>query len=122
MTKQISLRRTTREDLDTLFLFQRDPEACYLAAFTSKDPDDKEAYINKYAKFIDDPSIHMCTIRLEDKIIGSISKFVLFDEAEITYWIDKPYWGQGYGTDALTRFLQIEPTRPLKGRTAFDNY
>lgn len=43
-------------------------------------------------------------------------------EAEISYWIDKKYWGQGIATAALKVFLETEYTRPLHGRVAFDNF
>ena len=43
-------------------------------------------------------------------------------EAEITYWIDRKFWGQGIATAALQNFLKIEKIRPIFGRVAFDNY
>jgi ribosomal-protein-alanine N-acetyltransferase len=44
------------------------------------------------------------------------------NEAGITYWIDKKFWGQGIATTALKGLLKIEQTRPIYGRVAFDNY
>ena len=123
MTKpNITLTKTIKEDLNVLFEFQLNEEAIYLAAFTPKDPTDKKAYIEKFTKHIADPSINMRTINFNDHIVGSIAKFVLEDEAEITYWIDRKFWRQGIATSALTDFLKIENTRPIKGRVAFDNY
>ena len=80
------------------------------------------AYIEKYTKLLTDPSITMRTIRVNGTIVGSISKFLMEDEAEITYWIDRKFWGQGIATTALRDFLKIEKTRPIRGRVAFDNY
>lgn len=117
----IALKPTKPEDLETLFQIQTDAEAIYLAAFTPKDPFDKASYLEKFNKILRDDSIHMKTILLEDRIIGSIAKFILEGEAEITYWIDKKYWGSGITTQALHDFLQLEHTRPLQARTAFDN-
>ncbi len=68
------------------------------------------------------PTIHMCTIKIDDKIVGSIAKYVMENEAEITYWIDREFWGQGIATNALRDFLKIELNRPIYGRTAFDNF
>ncbi|HKX84343.1 MAG TPA: GNAT family protein [Pyrinomonadaceae bacterium] len=118
----ITLSETTNEDLNTLFQFQLDEEANYLAAFTSTDPTDKAAYIEKYSKHLADPTINNRTIKANGEIVGSIAKFVRENDAEITYWIDKKYWGQGIGASALRRFLEIEPARPIYGRVAFDNY
>lgn len=118
----ITLTKTEKEDLDTLFQFQLDDDANYLAAFTPKDNYNKTAYIEKYLKFLSDPTINMRTIKINDEIIGSIAKFVLENEAEITYWIDKKFWGQGFASASLSAFLEIEQTRPIYGRVAFDNY
>ncbi len=118
----IILTKTEEDDLNTLFHFQIDKEGIYLAAFTPNDPNDKNAYIEKYSKFLTDPTINMLTIKLNDEIVGSISKFIMEGENEITYWIDRKFWGQGIATTALKDFLIIEQSRPIFGRVAFDNY
>lgn len=120
--KNITLTETQKEDLNSFFQFQLDKEANYLAAFTPKDPNDKTAYLDKYSKHLADPTIRMRTIKVDDVIAGSIAKFVMENEAEITYWIDRKFWGRGIATAALNHFLQIEQTRPIYGRVAFDNY
>ncbi|SKA05919.1 Protein N-acetyltransferase, RimJ/RimL family [Chitinophaga eiseniae] len=117
----ITLRKTVLADLEIFFVFQLDQEANHLAAFTSKDPTDKAAYIQKYTKHAQDPTINMCTIFMDDVIVGSIAKFEIEGQAEITYWIDKKYWGQGVATSALKALLANEPARPILGRVAFDN-
>ena len=118
----ITLTKTEKDDLNAFFQFQLDKEANYLAAFTSKDPNNKTAYIEKYSKFLNDPTINMRTIKVNNEIAGSIAKFIMEGEAGITYWIDKKFWGKGIATTALKKFLTIENTRPIFGRTAFDNF
>jgi len=118
----IILTKTKIEDLIILFEFQLDKEANYLAAFTPKDPNDKTAYLEKYAKHIADPTINMQTISIRGEIVGSIAKFFIENDAEITYWIDRKLWGQGIATSALNEFLKMEQNRPIHGRVAFDNY
>jgi len=118
----IKLRPTEISDLDFLFQFQTDKEGGYLAAFMPKDPTDKIAYINKYTKLLDDPTVNNQTIILDDIIVGSVAKFVMEGNTEITYWIDRNYWGQGIATKALKEFLDLETTRPIFGRVAFDNF
>ena len=122
MNELITLTPTTFEELEILFEFQLDEEARYLAAFTSNETLDKTSYITKYSKFLADSTINMKTIRLNDKVIGSIAKYETEGEAEITYGIDKHSWGQGITTASLKAFLKLEPIRPIYGRTAFDNY
>ena len=121
-TKTITLTETTADDLHLLFEFQLDEEANYLAAFTAKDISDKVAYLEKYTKHLADPTITMRTIKANDEIVGSVAKYMMEGDAEITYGIDKKYWRQGIATAALADFLKIELARPIFGRVAFDNY
>lgn len=118
----IELRPTEVADLDTLFEFQLDKEAGYLAAFMPKDPTDKLAYLTKHTKLLSNPTINNQTILIDNIIVGSIAKFIIDDDAEITYWLDKKFWRQGIATKALKNFLEIETTRPIFGRVAFDNF
>jgi len=122
INKNITLTETEKDDLNAFFEFQLDKEANYLAAFTSKDPSDKPAYIEKYSKHLSDQTINMRTIKINDVIAGSVARFVRENDAEITYWIDRKFWGQGIATTALQNFLKTEKTRPIYGRVAFDNY
>ncbi|RSK44626.1 GNAT family N-acetyltransferase [Hymenobacter perfusus] len=119
---QITLRLTKEADLDALFQFQLNEEAAYLAAFMPKDHTNKEAYREKYRRFLRDPTIHMQTILVDGELAGSIAKFEIEGEAEITYWLDRRCWGRGVATAALRHFLELEPARPLFGRVAFDNF
>ena len=118
----IRLRPTAVSDLDTLFTFQIDKEGGYLAAFMPKDPTDKSAYLEKYEKLLKDPTVNNQTITIDNIIVGSIAKFLMDGDAEITYWIDRKLWGQGIATKALKEFLSIETVRPVFGRVAFDNF
>ena len=119
---EVLLRPTKISDFEYLFVFQLDDEAGYLAAFMPKDPSDKNAYLEKYSKLLTNPTVNMHTILVGENIVGSVSKFEMIGDAEITYWIDKKYWGQGIATTALKTFLSIENSRPIFGRVAFDNF
>lgn len=117
----LKLRSTEVTDLDLFFQFQLDKEGGYLAAFMPKDPADKSAYITKHTKLLSDPTVNNQTILLDNKVVGTIAKFVMEGDAEITYWIDRTFWGRGIATKALNLFLDLEKTRPLFGRVAFDH-
>ena len=118
----IKLRPTEISDLDNLFQFQLDKEGEYLTAFMPKDPTDKSAYRDKHTKLLNDPTVNNQTIIFDNTIVGSIAKFVMEGDTEITYWLDRKFWGQGIATTALNDFLIIELTRPIYGRVAFDNF
>ncbi|MEW6470423.1 MAG: GNAT family N-acetyltransferase [Bacteroidota bacterium] len=116
------LRKTEIADLEFLFKFQLDEEANYLAAFTSKDPTDKAAYLAKFTRLLSDPSVNNQTIIVDHVIAGSIAKFEIHGQAEITYWIARELWGRRIASAALKKLLSIELMRPIFGRTAFDNF
>jgi [ribosomal protein S5]-alanine N-acetyltransferase len=117
----LKLRKTLPADLEQLFEFQADPLSIRMAAFTPEHPEDKTAYLLKFINLLTHPLIHQQTILMDNKIIGSVAKFMMGEEAHITYGIAREYWGQGLATLALKQFLKLETTRPLFAHTAFDN-
>lgn len=118
----INLRPSVVGDINKFFEYQLDSEANYLAAFTAKDPTDKTAYLEKYTKLLHDARVNMQTIVADDIIVGTVTKFEINNEAEVAFWIDKPFWGKGIATSALKMFLDIEAKRPIFGHAAFDNF
>lgn len=118
---KISLRKSIAPDLEVFYENQADEEANFMAAFTSKNPNDKETYINKWTRLMSDDTVHMQTIQLEDRVVGCVVKFVMEGDADITYALANKYWGKGITSEAVRLFLEIEKTRPLFGRVANDN-
>lgn len=119
---EIQLRNSTESDIEIFFQNQLDEEAIYMAAFTPKDPTDKEAYVSKWTRLLKDPTINMKTILADGEIAGTVAKFEIDGKAEITYWLGKQFWGKGIATKALQAFLPLEEKRPIFGVAAFDNY
>ena len=118
----IELTKTTQEDLETLFVFQTNKDGIWMAAFTAEDPGDKESYMKKWIKIVENPDIRMQTIRFKNKIIGSVSHFEVMDETHVSYWIDQQYWGKEFATEGLKTFIRGSAKRPLFARVAYDNY
>lgn len=110
---------TTAADLEDLYRIQLDPEARHAAAFVPPVAD-REAFVAKATRHLADPTISMWTIRT-DAIIGSVAKFVVEGDAEVTYWIDRAWWGRGIATRALGELVGRVSDRPLFGRAAWDN-
>ena len=117
----ISLRPTHVSDLPALAAFQSDPVANQMAAFTAPDPNDHAAYITKWTRLLADPSIVARVVLLDGKILGTVGSWVLHDERQVTYWMDRSVWGQGVATEALRLFLAEYSERPLHGRLVADN-
>jgi RimJ/RimL family protein N-acetyltransferase len=122
MTDDLCLREVVDDDLPVFFDFQLDPVANHMAAFTAKDPADREAFAAHWKKIMADPTVIFRTIVCDGQVVGSVSSYEESGKPEITYWIGRAYWGKGVATRALTAFLaQASATRPIYARVARDN-
>jgi len=121
MSSDVLLREVTADDLPIFFEHQLDPEANHMAAFTAKDPADRDAYMARWTRILGDETISSQTILFKGQVAGSVSTFEESGRREVTYWIGKQYWGKGIATSALEAFLGRLATRPLYARVAKDN-
>jgi RimJ/RimL family protein N-acetyltransferase len=117
----IALRAVDDSDLDDLFRMMNDPEAIRMAAFTREDPADRAKFDAHQRRLRTDPEIIHRAIVCDGALAGTIASFVMEGETEITYWLDRPFWGHGIATEALKLFLTVVPVRPLHARVASDN-
>jgi RimJ/RimL family protein N-acetyltransferase len=117
----VALRRVEDSDLDALFDQMRDPESVQMAAFTARDPNDREAFDTHMSKVRTSPDTTLRAVIRDGHLVGSIGSFVIDGDTEITYWIDRSVWGQGVASRALALFLDTVPVRPLYARAASDN-
>jgi RimJ/RimL family protein N-acetyltransferase len=117
----LRLRPSVPPDDEAFFEWMRDPEAVALAAFTAADPDDREAFARWRARNLANPSLVERMIEVDGELVGTIYSWAAEGEREISYWIDRDHWGQGYATEALAAFLVELPERPLHARTAAHN-
>ena len=117
----IRLRDVTKSDLPIFFEHQLDPAASHMAAFTAKDPADREAFMAHWARILADDAIATKTILFDGNVAGHVASFEQFGQPEITYWLGQEYWGQGIATRALSAFLGHLEARPLYARAAKDN-
>jgi len=123
LPNQLLLRDVVEADLPLFFGQQLDREANYLAAFTAKDPTDRDAILARWRKALSDPTIIFKTIVLDDQIVGSVLSYEEATLPQVSYWIGQEHWGQGLATRALTAFLtHCNHARPLYARTVKDNH
>jgi RimJ/RimL family protein N-acetyltransferase len=118
---EVVLRPVRDEDLDAIFEQMRDPDSVRMAAFTHEDPDDRAAFDAHMARIRARPDVTLRAIVADGVLAGTISSFVLEGETEVTYWVDRRFWGQGVAGQALGQLLELVPVRPLRGRAASDN-
>jgi RimJ/RimL family protein N-acetyltransferase len=117
----IALRPLADADLDALFVWESDPRAVEMAAFTRADPSDRSAFDAHYERIRSEPSNTLLAIEDDGEFVGTIGSYTMEGKREVTYWIAPARWGQGVASRALRAFLEIELARPLYGRVAEHN-
>jgi RimJ/RimL family protein N-acetyltransferase len=92
-----------------------------MAAFTSEDPTDREAFLERWDRIRADPGVVARSIVYGARVAGHILRFKQFEDPSVSYWLGRDFWGKGVATSALLRFLELVPERPLFARVAKDN-
>jgi RimJ/RimL family protein N-acetyltransferase len=118
---QIALRRVEVSDLDAIYEQMRDPESVRMAAFTAKDPSDRSAFDAHMAKIMSSSENTLWAIIRDSRLVGTVGSYVSDGATEVTYWIDRTFWGQGIATRALGLLLDGISVRPIRARAASDN-
>ena len=120
---RVRLRDVAEDDLLKFFEYQRDPVALRMAAFTARDPADREAFMAHWSRILHDDTVTMKTILFDGRVVGNVGRFLdsEFGKPEVTYWVDREYWGRGIATEALLAFLAELKDRPIYARSAADN-
>ena len=121
MTSDLLLRDVIEDDLPIFFEQQLNSDANYMAAFTAKNPADRDAFTAHWNKNLGDATTTNKTILFAGRVVGHIASFERFGKPEVSYWIGKEYWGKGLATRALSEFLRYVRERPIYGRVAKDN-
>ena len=92
-----------------------------MAAFTARDPADRDAFMAHWTRILGDETLTKQTILFNRDVAGNIVSFEQFGKPEVGYFIGKSYWGKGIATRALSQFLGHLKTRPLYAYAAKDN-
>jgi len=115
------LRDVAESDLPIIFEHQRDPEANRMAAFVSRDPSDRDAFLTHWRRILSDPGAMTKSIVWNGQIAGTVGIFAWEGKLHVTYWIGKEFWGKGIATQALTELLRLVNDRPVYASAARDN-
>ncbi|NEA87365.1 GNAT family N-acetyltransferase [Streptomyces sp. SID7958] len=117
----VSLRPVHDSDLPVFFRQMNDPESLHRAAFTPEDPADREAFEAHWARIRASEQVVARTVLGDGDVLGSAAVYGEPGQREVTYWIDRAYWGKGIATAALRALLAEVDERPLLARVAADN-
>lgn len=118
---ECGLRELQDEDLPVLFEHWTDPEAMQMAAFTTPDHTDRDAFERRWSRLRADETVLTRAIVVDGEVVGTIGSWGGADDREVTYWIGRAVWGRGVATRALEALLAVDLTRPLHARVAADN-
>jgi len=123
MGEKTILRDVEEDDLPIFFEQQLDPDAIYMAAFTTKDPTARDGFMAHWYRILTDDTSPVRTIVDDGHVAGYVASYIdeEFGKREVTYWIGKEYWGRGLATRALAEYLGQVTERPIYGRAAMDN-
>ncbi|WP_274562668.1 GNAT family N-acetyltransferase [Streptomyces spiramyceticus] len=117
----VSLREVVDSDVPVFFSHMSDPEAIQVAAFVAKNPPDRAAFNAHWARMRASDEIFVRTVVVDGAVAGHAAVYGPAEEREVTYWVDRAYWGRGVATAALRGLLALVPERPLYARAAADN-
>ena len=118
---QCVLREVRDEDLPLLFEQWIDPISVRMAAFTTPDQADWDAFERRWSRLRGDESVIARAVVVADEVTGTIGSWGDPGEREVTYWIARSHWGKGIATGALSALLAVDRSRPLHARIAYDN-
>ena len=117
----VVLREVHDSDLPVFYRQLNDPEALRMAAFTPENPADRDAFDAHWKRIRSAADVVLRTVLADGDVIGHASVYGEPGEREVTYWVDRAYWGRGVATAALRGLLAEVPERPLYARAAADN-
>ncbi|MEV0635547.1 GNAT family N-acetyltransferase [Streptomyces sp. NPDC050619] len=117
---EVVLRPVHDSDLPVFYRQMNDPESLRMAAFTAEDPADRDAFDALWERIRSSKDVAR-TVLADGDVVGSAVVYGEPGEREVTYWVDRAYWGRGIATAALGRLLAEVTERPLYARAAADN-
>lgn len=82
-----TLRTLTDGDLDSLFIWESDPRAVQMAAFTRANPSDRRGFDAHYERVRNDPSATLLAIDDDAEFGGTVASFTMEGRREVSYWI-----------------------------------
>ena len=111
-TERLNLRRWEETDAEQLYCWACDPDVGPIAGWPPHQSAEESR--NVIRNVLNGPEAYAVCLRPEGTVIGAVELKLRGhtdfsdreDECEIGYWIAKPYWGQGYMTEAAEAILR----------------
>jgi RimJ/RimL family protein N-acetyltransferase len=106
----VQIRDVEKDDLESFFSHQLDPEALRMAVFKARD---RASFMAHWAKIRADETVGAQTIVVDGRVVGNVVSWEQSGKRLVGYWIGRRDWGRGIATQALTLFLGRVTLRPL---------
>ena len=111
-TERLILRPFEGSDAETVYEYAKDPDVGPVAGWPVHTSVENSLEIIKTVLSV--PETYAVCLREDNRAIGSIGLMIGSasnldlpeDEAEIGYWIGKPFWGQGLMPEAISRVIR----------------
>src|SRR4051812_40007972 len=72
MTSDLLLRDVVEADLAVFFDQHLDPQACWMASFTAKDPGNRSAFMARWQRLLSNATVRAKTIVFDGQVAGSV--------------------------------------------------
>ncbi|HWC98183.1 MAG TPA: hypothetical protein VG456_15590, partial [Candidatus Sulfopaludibacter sp.] len=69
------MRDVAESDLPIIFEHHKDPEGSRMAAFVSRDPSDRDAFLTHWRRILSDPSVMTKSILWNGQVVGTVGIF-----------------------------------------------
>ncbi|MER5937678.1 GNAT family protein [Streptomyces sp. NPDC001928] len=110
-TAEVRIRDVLDADLEAFLAYEHEPEAVRRSRFT---PRPRDAFMKHWrTSVLGDETCLVQTVVAGGEVAGHVVAWWDGERRFLGYWLGRPYWGRGVGTQALALFLALERTRPL---------
>jgi RimJ/RimL family protein N-acetyltransferase len=117
----VVLRPVQGTDMDAMFGMLSDPDSRQMAPFVRLNFANRAEFDALIEQFEADPRVMLYSELASGHFVGACMTFDGDLGREIFYWIRRIAWGRGLATDALTRLLRLDHTRPIYARVVASN-
>lgn len=115
----MKLRFVEKSDYQRLFEIHDDAQSHLEAGFSQLKSRDE--YFQHLDRILSMDTVILKIIEVDGEVVGNIGKWVMQEQPELMYWIDRKYMGRGLATQAVQLFLHEFTQRPIYAHTAADN-
>ena len=110
-TKRLTLRPWAESDAAILFKYAKDPELGPRAGWSPHSSEEESLEIIR--KFFMNDHTWAIVLKKSSTVVGCIGYLpasasnltIAEDQAEVGYWVARPYWGEGICTEALQKVI-----------------